>query len=246
MMSSFHEDSGFTPVENLDPRNFHHIMSPVTLLSKSDFGSPKALLEINSGTPVLQDEIIKSQSDISAIVDTNSSTNAATLAQEFEYAESALMSSAENNDFSNSPMAEASIGGTFSDDNDNEDESLRFALQLQYQEEEELIQIQLANLRAVVVAGGLSGDDISTMQMMMSDLQHQLQIVRASAAALNPPQENSAQENNTQEVDRSFVDSQNGDEGENDQDEEEEEEEERWDYEQLLQLGQRLGGKIRN
>lgn len=146
--------------------------------------------------------------------------------------------------------ASTSIGGTSSDDNDNEDASLRFALQLQYQEEEELIQIQLANLRAVVVAGGLSGDDISTMQMMMSDLQQQLQIVHASAAALNPRQENSAQENNTQEVDRSFVDSQNGDEGENDQDEEEEEEEEegeeRWDYEQLLQLGQRLGGKFRN
>lgn len=131
----------------------------------------------------------------------------------------------------------------------DEDESLRFALQLQYQEEEELIQMQLANLRAVVIAGGLSGDDISTMQLMMSDLQHQLQYVRASAAALNAPTQATTEHTGDNDDDRSFVDSQAGDEEQdrddegNDDEAEEEEEEEQWDYEQLLQLGQRLGGK---
>lgn len=106
--------------------------------------------------------------------------------------------------------------------------------------------MQLDNLRAVVCAGGLSGDDISSMQMMMSDLQHQLQMIRASANQFSNQQYHQQDED-----DRSFVSSTNGDDAadnaeedqEDDEDGEEEEEgEEQWDYDQLIQLGQRLGG----
>lgn len=269
-MSSFEDESGFTPVENLNHNNFRAAFSPVSLLNKSAFSSPKLFTEVDLTTPVFAGETVplSVEDDRSHIHPSAAALDAipakqgaprqslspvALSIQEFE---SARTMQAPAPGDSENPIVVDSVDATpapavhgeeaSASLSNDEDESLRFALQLQYQEEEELIQMQLSNLRSVVMAGGLSGDDIGTMQLMMSDLQHQLQYIRASAAALSQPVATGAAQ---EDEEQSFVDSQAGDEedaadADDDSaaaDEEQEEQEEQWDYEQLLQLGARLG-----
>eukprot|EP01033_Poteriospumella_lacustris_P002803 gene2803-2037_t len=269
-MSSFEEESGFTPVENLNHSNFRVAFSPVSMLNKSAFSSPKLFTEVDLTTPVFagtkgvggEMEGMPDPDEPIAAVDAIptkrgsaqlSISPVALSSHEFESArtmQAPTLGDSENPivvDSVEAAPAPVSLAEEAPENSANdEDESLRFALQLQYEEEEELIQMQLSNLRSVVIAGGLSGDDIGTMQLMMSDLQHQLQYIRASAAALSQPALSAAAQ---EDEERSFIDSQAGDDddaedadgGGADEDEEEEEQEEQWDYDQLLQLGARLG-----
>jgi len=141
-------------------------------------------------------------------------------------------------------------------DADAEEESRRLAWALQQEDEETMIRLQLQNLREAAVAGVIDAEDLAVMEASLNEQLRHFAYVRSRIQSAQPGHHhNHDGDNENEDEDDDRMDDDEDEEGsergtqvdDNDNEDEMDEDEEidldngEWDYERLLELGNRLG-----